>query len=256
MEIHNTLKNKIYFNKYDLAGDYHWRQLEKNIFKYNAILAARYKVTEIILLDIIQNYYDNKNLYALDVGCGDGYLITILEKLGCNSIGIDSNPKAVELAKKKIKDLGFRSHIIKGSCYNLSNLFDDKDTFDIIISTDVIEHLEYPDKFLHECYQVLKEKGTLILSTPLKQYNWVWDRIHYQEFTEDSLKTLLLHYFSYVDIILTQDFRKSKLYKKNILSLPLYKWYFNLISIYYKNPFVKYQPSSNAGQIFAICKKL
>ena len=51
----------------------------------------------------------------------------------------------------------------KGDAMNMP--FKDK-TFDSIVAGDVIEHLENPSKFLRECKRVLKNDGTLVISTP------------------------------------------------------------------------------------------
>lgn len=53
--------------------------------------------------------------------------------------------------------------VYKGNAMNMP--FKDK-TFDSITAGDVIEHLENPAQFLRECKRVLKNDGTLIISTP------------------------------------------------------------------------------------------
>ena len=40
------------------------------------------------------------------------------------------------------------------------------DTFDLVISTELIEHVRYPKKFLDEVYRVLKGNGQWLMSTP------------------------------------------------------------------------------------------
>ena len=51
---------------------------------------------------------------------------------------------------------------ILASGYNLP--FEDK-TFDTIVSTEVLEHLEKPQSFVNEIYRVLKPDGTFFLTT-------------------------------------------------------------------------------------------
>ena len=48
----------------------------------------------------------------------------------------------------------------------------ENNTFDVIISLAVIEHLDDPSIFLREIYRVLKNNGILFLSTP----NWHYSK--------------------------------------------------------------------------------
>lgn len=40
------------------------------------------------------------------------------------------------------------------------------DTFDLVISTELIEHVRFPKKFLDEVHRVLKDDGRWLMSTP------------------------------------------------------------------------------------------
>jgi ubiquinone/menaquinone biosynthesis C-methylase UbiE len=43
--------------------------------------------------------------------------------------------------------------------------YEDK-MFDVLLNIDVIEHMEHPNRLINEMHRVLKDGGTLILSTP------------------------------------------------------------------------------------------
>lgn len=96
---------------------------------------------------------------ALDVGCGDGRVAQIMgEKLGTRFYGVDISKKGVELAKKKG---------VKAKVADVSDNIPFKDNyFDLVISTEVIEHVTDPDGLLKEVYRVLKPGGLLLLTTP------------------------------------------------------------------------------------------
>lgn len=96
---------------------------------------------------------------ALDAGCGDGKLAQIMgEKLGVSFYGVDISKKGIELAKK----IG-----VKAKVADLSLKIPFKDNFfDLVISTEVLEHVNDPDIFLREIYRVLKPNGKLLLTTP------------------------------------------------------------------------------------------
>lgn len=95
----------------------------------------------------------------LDAGCGEGFS---MNKLSINGIGekiegIEFSKEAISFGKKLFPNLIFR----EGSVYNLP--YED-DSFDLIICTEVLEHLEEPAKALKEMLRVSKKY--LIISVP------------------------------------------------------------------------------------------
>ena len=97
----------------------------------------------------------------LDVGCGDGSL-TLLLKEACHA----SEVYGVEISLKGVEEA-----TLKGiKCFKLDVDKDDfpfrDHYFDLVFAGEIIEHLFNPDHFLHECYRILKLRGTLIITTP------------------------------------------------------------------------------------------
>ena len=98
-----------------------------------------------------------KSVRLLDVGCGVGELTTFLNG-NVYYTGVDNSKKRIEYAKKKYEGKfihSFGEEILFGN-----------NTFDYVILTEVIEHVENPLKLLKECKRVLKVGGTFIGSTP------------------------------------------------------------------------------------------
>lgn len=95
----------------------------------------------------------------LDIGCGSGRLISLLERQGYqNTVGIDISVSAVKAAKvKKAKFL------VASAEEGLPFV---SESFDLIFFLDVIEHLRRPYEALQEIYRILSPNGTLILTTP------------------------------------------------------------------------------------------
>ena len=91
----------------------------------------------------------------LDIGAGDGSLINALRKKGFkNVVGIDLEPKNESVIKGDASNLKFKSA-----------------EFDIVVLTEVIEHLnnEQIPKVLNEIFRVLHKNGKLIVTTPYKE---------------------------------------------------------------------------------------
>ncbi len=97
----------------------------------------------------------------LDVGSGHGYGAAMLLHVAEFVVGLDADPESLKYASSQyvMPDLRF----VHGDAHNLP--FDDE-TFDALVTFEVIEHVEFPDKMAGESARVLKPGGCLILATP------------------------------------------------------------------------------------------
>ncbi len=87
---------------------------------------------------------------VLDIGCGTGNI-----HLPDGVVGFD---------RFKFKLPKNYSKLINGDITNLARFFKNK-SFDTIYSSEVIEHLSDPVKFIDDCSSLLRKNGRLILST-------------------------------------------------------------------------------------------
>lgn len=116
---------------------------------------------------LIQNFYNSffkvikplKAKRVLDVGCGEGFTLKKLQdrKIGVNNVGIDNSTDAIRLGKKIYPDLNLQ----KGNIYDIN--FKDK-SFDLVLCTEVLEHLDDPDKAIEEMKRVSSKY--LLFSVP------------------------------------------------------------------------------------------
>jgi 2-polyprenyl-3-methyl-5-hydroxy-6-metoxy-1,4-benzoquinol methylase len=104
---------------------------------------------------------------VLDIGCGNGNLCSMIEKLGFTVIGIDGDSDGIKIAQDNYKNCIFEKLIIGEN----SNEFSSRHgKFDIIISTEVIEHLYAPHHLLLLADELLANDGLLIITTPYHGY--------------------------------------------------------------------------------------
>ena len=91
------------------------------------------------------NPYISETSNILDVGCGEGFMLKLIHENHPKSklIGCDLSPKAIEKAKIILPNFDF--YVSDGYCID----FPDK-TFDVVVCTEVLEHVYEPAKMLAE----------------------------------------------------------------------------------------------------------
>lgn len=94
---------------------------------------------------------------VLEIGCGNGNLLTRLNHLGWRVHGIEPDAKAAGIAQRR------GLHIINGE---LTDQTFEAETFDAIVMSHVIEHIGDPVTLLRRCRKILKPDGVLIMLTP------------------------------------------------------------------------------------------
>lgn len=108
---------------------------------------------------IIQKLLNNPSPKLLDVGSSAGFFLNAAKKLGASVVGIEPSEKAAAYCRDtfKIKDV----HV---DIYENCNF--EPESFDIIHSSLVIEHLLDPQNFIKWSYKNLKKGGIFIVETP------------------------------------------------------------------------------------------
>ncbi len=93
----------------------------------------------------------------LDVGCGDGQFLETARRRGWDALGIDLSEPAVLLCQRR------------GLAASKTDFFDrslDAKRFDVIIMSELIEHVRSPQRFLRRASDLLETGGILYLTTP------------------------------------------------------------------------------------------
>lgn len=113
-------------------------------------------------IDDFKRHERRKTVRVLDYGCGTGSMLT--RSLGWDGdeiLGIDSHYSSVEVAVKQNALRNVR--YVVGS---LTDLLDRSENFDVIICSEVLEHLEHPETYLRGFRRILNTPGLLIVSVP------------------------------------------------------------------------------------------
>jgi|WetSurMetagenome_2_1015567.scaffolds.fasta_scaffold31022_3 ubiquinone/menaquinone biosynthesis C-methylase UbiE len=113
---------------------------------------------------IIESLNPQKNERVLDIGCGMGNSLLILNNLGVDATGIDASPYMIDLAKKR---LGNKSELITGYAEDLP--FSDNE-FDFAFLINTLEYFDDPVAALVEAGRVARKKVLICTINSLSQY--------------------------------------------------------------------------------------
>jgi SAM-dependent methyltransferase len=84
------------------------------------------------------------NFKVLDLACGNGFLTTVIAKEVEKVVGVDRNPMLIDAAKRNNKFENVEFH-----CKDLDSFLKEDDTvFDLIIMSNILEHIDNPGDFL------------------------------------------------------------------------------------------------------------
>lgn len=126
-----------------------WQALPRDLTPPDWALRRRFLTSEVRVGD-----------RALDLGCGAGEFTALLAHAGAVPIGVDVADAALERARNRHPQLDFRRIPVDGPLP-----FDDN-SFELMWSSEVIEHVADTARWLSEVRRVLVPGGRLLLTTP------------------------------------------------------------------------------------------
>jgi SAM-dependent methyltransferase len=164
----------------------------------------------------------------LEVGCGEGYGINLLAPVCEKYLGIDKFPTAAEVpAHGQILQLEVPP--FKGIADN---------SFDFVVTFQVIEHIQNDLLFLQEIKRVLKPGGQMILTTPNKLMSLSRNPWHIREYVPGEMRGILTEVFDADKVELLGVFGNQKVmdyYEKNKASVRRFTR-FDIFNLQYKLP--------------------
>ncbi len=108
----------------------------------------------------------NKDMYVLEIGCGEAGNLKPFLDLGCKAMGVDLNENKIQYAREYFSQYP-NKHLLKLIVDDIYNRIDEfKEEFDLIILRDVIEHIHDQGKFLNCLKKILKPSGKIFFGFP------------------------------------------------------------------------------------------
>ena len=178
-------RNWVEWQKFDANMHIMMMQAHAETLSVNTLNVDRIK----IFVDMV-NSMGGTGLRILDVGCGDGVISEPLIKMGNFIAGVEL-PTVATLSHKCNA-----SSIMAGDGETLAFT---QETFDLVIASEVLEHLWAPESFINEANRVLKPHGYLIIETPEGKAGLNYDS-HRNYFTTEILQSMLTPRFEMLDV--------------------------------------------------------
>jgi 2-polyprenyl-3-methyl-5-hydroxy-6-metoxy-1,4-benzoquinol methylase len=104
---------------------------------------------------------------VVDIGCGNGSFLSLFQNRKWRLYGSDYSSTGIEIARANYPDIKFSLANAESMPEELSSK---AGQFDVVLCTEVIEHVYNPRGLLKTCYSLLKPNGILVLTTPYHGY--------------------------------------------------------------------------------------
>lgn len=122
---------------------------------------------------------------VLDLGCGRGDFINAFHRYGLRASALDIEPESAKIAD----GVELKKCDVEKQAFPFAD-----NSFDLVFSKSVIEHLDRPDSFVEESYRVLRPGGRILIMVP----DWVSqmkiyfdDHTHRQPYSAQAVQDLL-----------------------------------------------------------------
>ena len=132
------------YSEYEYCGSQHWDPAFANI-----------------LLQVVADLTGVESICEL--GCGNGAMARLLVEEGYDVVGVDASGSGIQIAKTASKGAVFYHDRID---HGLASRLGRASSFDLVLSSEVIEHLYRPADFLEAALSLIRPGGWRGLTTP------------------------------------------------------------------------------------------
>jgi ubiquinone/menaquinone biosynthesis C-methylase UbiE len=202
-----------------------------------------FKTTEITAYELESDKIMNQRFFSgyeqaakhvkgkmLEIGCGVGKGLELFPDKIDHYTAVDKNTKLINFLQKRFPDYNFIDKFIPP----LEGLEDN--TFDTVVTLQVIEHIEDDNLFLREIHRVLKTGGKAVIATPNLNMSLTRNPWHVREYTPKTMVEIMEKHFSKVKIYGLHGNEKIMAYyeenKKSVANITR----FDILNLQYRLP--------------------
>ncbi len=133
--------------------DEQWNNPE-DMLNYTDVFCLMDEIKLKYLLDILPE--DKPNTKTIEVGCGPAWLSCALASEGYNTTCLDYSENALNIARKNYEMQNNKGEFVIGDATDMPF---ENDSFDVVLSTGLLEHFEDPSIVINEMVRILKPDG-------------------------------------------------------------------------------------------------
>lgn len=143
-----------------------------------------FRVRRNLIFALLKKYLPaaTRKTEILDFGCGSGFLVGELQKLGYEASGLDRSAEAIDYGTGR----GIRNlKIQQGDKIDFPD-----GRFNLVLALDVLEHIKDDARAIREIERVLKPGGWVIITAPAYMFLWgVQDEVsrHFRRYSRSEL---------------------------------------------------------------------
>jgi 2-polyprenyl-3-methyl-5-hydroxy-6-metoxy-1,4-benzoquinol methylase len=193
------------FDYHSVAGDYQYRALHSG-----HPMQRFWHGGKLTMIDQLIRPHLKAGSHVLEIGCGAGNLLLQATVPGSFPVALDLSMQALTFVRSRLEEAKSSAEAPSGfACTQaIGEFLPLKDeSFDCVLMSEVIEHLEAPQISIREAARVLRPDGRLLITTPNYRsfwplMEWTVDRLnmapkmageqHISRFHPSSLKSLLI----------------------------------------------------------------
>jgi len=235
-------------------------EIEERVQTFHWWFVVRRKLLKTILCSLNLQ----RESLTMDIGCGVGSNLSLLKAIGLKAMGCDRSFDNLLLAKNK-----FFLPFING---DLENLPIRSSSVELVVATDVLEHLQDDIAGVRELCRILRRNGYLIVTVPAFQFLWGTQDIvtgHKKRYSKRDISNVLkqngfrimrssyFNFFLFFPILFARRVIRLlglQLHSENEINFPLLNFF--LKTIFSLEPYLlKYLPFPFGVSIVCVAKK-